>query len=450
METPLLYAFAFLLIGLLIGGAGAWLLAGWKARAQAQTPDSNRFIARELHDMLRAQLEQSSQRTQELEAELRLMGSDLARSTQTVRHLDEKLAEQKAELSRLQEHFQREFERVATRLLEEKSHKFTAQNHEQLQTILSPLRERISAFEEGFKTRFLEETRDRVSLKTEIENLRLLNQQLSQDANNLATALKGDNKVQGDWGEVQLELLLQKAGLEKGISYDVQSSFSDDEGRQKRPDFIIRLPDEKNLILDSKVSLVAYARYCQASTDAERQKALQEHIESLRRHIRGLGEKKYEQLYHIQSPDYTLLFVPLEPAFALAVQQDHKLFTDALERNIVLVSTSTLLATLRTVSFIWKQDIQKKSVQEIARQSGRLYDTFCAFVEDLSAIGKRLDQAQDSYRHAFAKLKSGGRYGDTLVGRAERIRELGAKNSKLLPKDLREPDDSTPADPMDG
>lgn len=440
MNNSLLYSLAFLGIGLTIGSLMTWLYA--KLKGITQQPDSNAFISKALYDMLQLQHDRTLNQLQELEAELRLVNADLAGRNQTIRHLDERLQEQKDELAQLQVRFNLEFERIANKLLEEKSQKFTLQNHDQLQSILTPLREHIKTFEAGIEKRFLEETRDRVSLKTEIEHLRSLNRQLSQDANNLASALKGDNKAQGDWGEIQLELLLQKAGLVKGLTYEVQASFTDEAGQQKRPDFIVRLPDDKNLIIDAKVSLSAYDRYCSATDEAEKQKALREHLDSLRRHIKGLSDKNYQQLYQIHTPDYLLLFVPLEPAFALAIQQDQKLFTDALERNIVLVSTSTLLATMRTVSFIWKQEKQKNSVLEIARQSGLLYDKFCTFVDDLRAIGNRLEQAQSSYRDALNKLNSGARYGDTLVGRAERIRELGAKATKRLPLDLLDVQDT--------
>lgn len=434
MDNSLLYSLGFLVIGIVLGGALGWQMARYKVKTAI--PDSSAFVPRPIHDLLKEQLEQQKTQQSETEYELRQLHAELAARNQAILHLDEKLLEHKNAQNQIQERMQLEFEKLANQLLEEKGKRFASQNQEQLHAILTPLREHIQVFERGINDRFLEETRDRVSLKKEIEHLRHLNQQLSQDAHNLVTALKGNSKTQGDWGEMQLELLLQKAGLEKGFSYDMQSSFSGEDGRQKRPDFIIRLPDDKHLIIDSKVSLTAYERYCSAAEPAEREVALREHVESLRKHIKGLGEKKYEQLYQLHTPDYLLLFVPLEPAFSLALQQDQKLFTEALERNIVLVSTSTLLATMRTVSFIWKQEKQKQSVQEIARQSGLLYDRFCAFVDDLKSVGNRLDQAQRSYRDAFDKLKDGGKYGDTLIGRAERIRELGARNSRILPPDL--------------
>ncbi|MEO1623830.1 MAG: DNA recombination protein RmuC, partial [Bacteroidota bacterium] len=272
----------------------------------------------------------------------------------------------------------------------------------------------------------------------EIEQLRHLNLQLSQDANNLVSALKGESKTQGDWGEIQLETLLEKAGLHKGIHYQTQLSFRDSNGRQKRPDCIINLPEGKHLVIDSKVSLVAYERYYNCEDEQERLQHLKAHTESLRQHIKDLSSKNYQQLYQIHSPDYLLLFVPIEPAFSLALATDHRLFLDALDKNIVVVTTSTLLATMRTVSFIWKQEKQKKSVLEIARQSGMLYDKFVKFVEDLQAIGQKLDSARLSYDAAMHKLREGRRHGDTLIGRAQKIKELGAKASRSLPNELIE------------
>ena len=309
-------------------------------------------------------------------------------------------------------------------------------NNQQLNDILSPLREKIKTFEDNVEKRFISETKDRVSLKKEIEHLRSLNQQLSSDANNLASALKGDNKTQGDWGELQLELLLEKSGLTKGLHYETQLSFTDEKGSQKRPDFIINLPEGKQLIIDSKVSLLAYQKFCDAPSKEKGKKHLKAHVDSIRRHIKDLNSKNYEQLYQINSPDYLLLFIPIEAALSVAMQEEQNLFMNALDKNIVVVTTSTLLATLRTVSYIWKQENQTKNVLEIARQSGLLYDKFVAFVENLKDIGLRLDQAQVSYQGALNKLTESKKFGDTLIGRAEKIKNLGARASKQLPKDL--------------
>ncbi len=436
-------ALLFLVCGLVIGSLSAWMVTkySWQANAVSRSELSKQYILREIYEGIQQQLQMLTDETRIKEQELRQLLGFLSSRDQEILHLEEKLQTQKDDLANIQQRFQVEFEQIANRLLEEKSQKFTLQNQEQLHTVLEPLRENIRLFEDGIEKRFVEETRDRVSLKKEIEQLRELNVQLSQDASNLASALKGDNKTQGDWGELQLEVLLQKAGLVRDLHYQVQPSYADEEGRQKRPDFIIHLPEDKHLVLDSKMSLTAYERYCQQSGESEKQIALRAHLESIRRHIRELSDKNYQQLYQINTPDYLLLFIPIEPAFALAIQQDQRLFTEALERNIVIVSTSTLLATLRTVSFIWKQEKQKNNVLEIARQSGLLYDKFCAFVEDLKSIGNRIDQTQNAYREAMNKLSDAPRYRDTLIGKAERIKELGAKTSKHLPKELLQQSD---------
>lgn len=438
MENTLLFSLLMLFTGMVVG----YVLGLWRQRLLMSNDFISReslgklYTSREVYDHLQEQADLQREDIAEKDLEIRELSAKLASREQQVVQLQEKLSSQAEEVEKLQHQARVEFENLANRLLEEKSKQFSSQNHQALQDILNPLREKIKSFEDGIEKRFLEETRDRVSLKKEIEHLRLLNQQLSEDANNLATALKGENKTQGDWGELQLEMLLERAGLTRDIHYQTQTSFRDDEGRQRRPDFIINLPDNKHLIIDCKVSLTAYERFFQASRDEKRKKYLKQHIDSLRTHIRDLSSKNYQQLYQINSPDYLLLFVPIEPAFGIAIQEDSGLFNEALDQNIVIVTTSTLLATMRTVSYIWKQEKQKRNVLEIARQSGLLYDRFVSFVDDLKAVGLRLDSAQGAYQDAMRKLTEGKKFGDTLVGRAERIRELGAKASKTLPPEL--------------
>lgn len=360
----------------------------------------------------------------------------LAVAEEKQRQLQSQLDKQLADFKQLQQQSQAQFENLANRIFEEKSAKFTAQNQTQIGELLKPLRERIKDFEENIDRKFLDDAKEKLSLKIAIDQLRTLNSQLSDDANRLALALKGDNKTQGDWGEYQLEMLLEKAGLEKGIHFRTQESFKDENQKDKRPDFIINLPDDKHLIIDCKVSLVAYERFFNAEDEESQARFLKAHVESLRQHVKGLSEKQYQLLHQIQSPDYTLLFVPIEPAFALAQREDARLFLDALDKNVVIVTSSTLLATMRTVSYIWKQEKQKQSVLEIARQSGLLYDKLVGFVEDLKAVGARLDSAGDAYHNAMQKLMESRKYGDTLLGRAEKIRKLGAKASKQLPGDM--------------
>ncbi|MFK8103356.1 MAG: DNA recombination protein RmuC [Saprospiraceae bacterium] len=431
---------SLLFIGLLIGAIVSWIVSKYKFAADQNYLSTEElkenYVLKEVFDNLQVQADLQRDDLQEKEQEFRTLMSQLAAKEQSALHLEDKLLSQKEELNQLQDKFKLEFENIANRLLEEKSQKFTDQNQKQLKDILHPLQEKIKEFEVGIEKRFWEDSKDRVSFQKEIEHLRNLNMQLSEDANNLVSALKGESKTQGDWGEFRLEMLLEKAGLIKGIHFESQSNFKDDQGRDKRPDFIINLPDEKHLIIDSKVSLVAYERFFNADKEKKKEKYIKAHLDSIRAHIKDLSSKNYQHLYQINSPDYILLFIPIEPAFSLAIQAEKQIFLDALDKNIVLVTGSTLLATMRTVSYIWKQDKQKRNVLEIARQSGLLYDRFCNFVNDLKTIGTKLDQAQTVYDDAMNKLTDGKRYGDTLIGRAEKIKQLGAKTSKNLPEQL--------------
>jgi len=440
MNDPLLIALSALLLGLVMGIIPTWLITRLRFRALylSKTAVTADYVDKTLYEHQQTELDILKEDLKEKEEEIRELASIIAAKSQTILHLDDKLRHQKEEMLALQQQSRIEFQNIAQQLLEEKSRSFTATNHKELQNLLQPLREKIQTFEQGIERRFVEETRDRISLKKEIEQLKTLNYQLSQDANNLASALKGNNKTQGDWGELQLELLLQKAGLQKDIHYLTQNSYRDQNGQLKRPDFIINLPEDKQLIIDAKVSLKAYEQFCNGDSEQERNLALRSHLDSIRRHVKELSKKSYQQLYQINTPDYLLLFIPIDAAFALALQKDQQIFTDALDCNIVIVTPSTLLATMRTVSYIWKQEKQKKSVLEIARQSGLLYDRFCSFVEDLQAIGQKLDNAQESYNKAMRKLTSSKKQGDTLIGRAERIKALGAEASKSLPSDLLE------------
>jgi DNA recombination protein RmuC len=395
-----------------------------------------RFVPKELVAELNERLKNEIAQNTAHNLTIIELNKDLASSEQININIEEKLAIQKTDLKDLQNRFQMEFENVANRLLEEKSQRFSLQNQQQIGDILNPLKERIREFEQSVERKFLDETRERSSLKTEIESLQKMNTQLSADANNLASALRGNSKTQGDWGEMQLEKLLERAGLLRGVHYDAQSSFGAENGQQQRPDFVIQLPDNKQLILDSKVSLTAYEQFFNADDPSVKTRYLKQHIDSLRAHFRGLSDKNYAGLTEINTTDFVIMFVPLETAFGVAMQEDNALFNDALDRNVIIVTPTTLLTTMRTVSFLWKQENQKKHVIEIARQSGLLYDKFVAFIDDLKQIGAKLDSAQSAYGDAMNKLNDSRKFGDTLVGRAEKIRELGAKTSKLLPKDL--------------
>lgn len=440
MKDPVFLALLLFIGGILLGGLITYLFSKmkWQQDSLSKQQVEDAYVLKDLYTQLEMQSDLQNENLKEKENEIKQLSIELAELKQQSIFLMEKLDNQKREVDNLQQQARTEFENISNKLLEEKSQKFTLQNKEQIETILQPLQEKIRSFEENIERKHRDETKDRISLKKEIEHLRELNQQLSSDANNLANALKGDSKTQGDWGEVQLELILERSGLEKGIHFQSQSSFKDVDGNQKRPDFIINLPEDKHLIIDSKVSLTAYERYVSTQDKSEKEQHLKEHLSSVHKHIDDLNSKNYQNLYQINSPDYLILFIPIESALTTALQADQKLFLKALDKNIVMVSTSTLLATMRTVSYIWTQEKQKRSVLEIARQSGLLYDKFVAFVSDLKDIGQRLNQAQDAYQGAMNKLTESKKHGDTLIGRAQKIKQLGAKASKDLPKDLLE------------
>ncbi len=358
---------------------------------------------------------------------------DLTKRVSEISYLQSKLREQKEDIEKLQEKFSKDFEILASKILEDKSAKFTAKNKENIQQILHPLQEKIQSFEKKVEESHKESIDRHAALREQIFGLKDLNEQMSKDAVNLTKALKGDSKKQGDWGEFQLETILEKAGLHKEIHYTTQGGFRDESDNLKKPDFIVNLPDNKHLIIDSKVSLTGYDKYYNAENEGSESIGLKNHIISIRKHIKELGAKNYTELYGINSPDYVLMFVPIEPALMLVLQNDHNLYLDALDKNVVLVSTSTLLATLSTVASIWKQEDQKRNVFEIARQAGALYDKFEGLVQDLLKVGKQINASQDSYKAAMNKLSDGK---GNLITRVETLKKLGAKTKKSLPDNL--------------
>ena len=326
-----------------------------------------------------------------------------------------------------------EFKNMANEIFEDKQKRFRQQSQDQLDGLLKPLGERIQAFEKRVEESYSQEAKERFSLIKEVKSLQDLNARISEDAVNLTNALKGESKTQGTWGEVILERVLEKSGLMKGREYEVQVAAKSEEGKRLQPDVVVHLPEGKDLVIDAKVSLTAYERFCSSSDPATRQAELNSHIQSLRQHIKQLSAKDYQNLEAIRTLDFVLLFVPVEAAFSVAVQEDPELFSSAFDRNIVLVAPSTLLATLRTIQNIWRYEQQNKNAQEIANRAGALYDKFVNFVSDLEDIGQRVDAVQTAYDKAHNKLVSGR---GSLVSRAETMRELGAKVSKSLPQGL--------------
>ncbi len=354
-----------------------------------------------------------------------------------IKSLNDKLTHQKEELENIQEKFTKEFENLATKILEEKSSKFTEQNKENIKQILNPLQEKIKLFEDKVEKTHKESIDYHAALRQQIIGLKELNEQMSKEAVNLTKALKGDSKTQGNWGELILERVLEKSGLEKDREYVLEKSFhTEAENRIRlRPDVIINLPDSKKMIVDSKVSLTAYEQYVNSDDENERAQHLKEHINSLNRHVVQLSEKKYEDIYEIESPDFVLLFVPIEPAFAVAINSDNQLYNKAFEKNIVIVTPATLLATLRTIDSMWQNEKQQRNAIEIARQAGALYDKFEGLVADLTKVGKKMDEAKNEYKGAMNKLVEGR---GNLITSVEKIKKLGAKAKKALPQNIIE------------
>ncbi|MDB5133326.1 MAG: rmuC [Mucilaginibacter sp.] len=340
-----------------------------------------------------------------------------------------RLTDQEKSIHEIQQKFQLEFQNVANKLLDEKSQKFIETNRANLDILLNPLKENIKAFEEKVDKVYNMEAAERNTLKGVITQLMDLNKLISNEAQNLTKALKGDNKKQGNWGEVILEKVLERSGLVKDREYRLQASLNGHDGSRLQPDAIIDLPDEKHLIIDSKVSLIAYERLVNCETEDDRKLYSKAHVESIRGHVLNLSSKNYHDLYQINSPDFVLLFVPIESSFSFAVQIDSELFSDAWDKRVVIVSPSTLLATLRTIASIWKQERQNRNVLEIARLSGAMYDKFVGFVGDMEGIGKNIKLSQTAYDSAFNKLVDGN---GNLTKTAEKIKGLGAKANKQL------------------
>ena len=393
-------------------------------KKQATLEERNTILSNSFHkiteDLKNSQLEKEALIATKTRLDTELKNSEL------------KLVENKQELDKIQEKFTKEFENLANKILDEKSSKFTEQNKLNITSILNPLKEKIEVFEKKVSESQKESVGMHSALKEQLNSLKDLNIQMSKEAINLTKALKGDSKTQGDWGETQLEILLEKANLAKDIHFTTQGGYRDEEGRLKKPDFIINLPDNRHLIVDSKVSLTNYEAYFNEEDEKQKGVYLKKHIESIRKHIKELSDKKYESLYEINTPDYVLMFVPIEPAYLLALSNNNQLYLEALDKNVVLVSTSTLLATLSTVSSMWRQENQKKNVLEIANQAGRLYDQFVNLTDDLIKVGNQLKTVQGSYDISMKKLTGKG----NLIKKVEKIKKLGAKTSKIMNKNL--------------
>ncbi len=363
---------------------------------------------------------------------VRLTGG-LAAASANLSNAESRLKDYGKEVEQMQGRLKIEFENLANRILDEKSSKFTTQNQTNLDLLLTPLRHQIAEFKSKVETVHTEDQTDRAVLRSQIELLNTASVEMTGEAKNLTLALKGDSKTQGNWGELILEKVLESSGLTKGVEFTVQGSLKDEAGANLRPDIVICLPDDRHFVVDSKVSLTAYERYYSEGDTEQRQRILKEHVFSVRKHVKELAEKKYQDLYQITTPDFVFMFVPIEPALSCALHADSALFNDTFEQKVILVTPSTLLATLRTVAHIWKQEKQTRNAKEIARKSGALYDKFVGLYDDLLKIGAHLEATTKVYHDALGKLKDGR---GNLIKSAEDIRMLGAKADKRLPDAL--------------
>ncbi len=426
--NSLIVPLAFAVLGFFLGGYVKTL-----KKNVGQGGDLEKIAALEANLQQTAnRLEKEELSNKELQEEKEFQGNELARLKANMQYLETTNAEQKAEVAKLQERFTKEFENLANKILDEKSQKFTTQNKENIYNILQPLQEKIQLFEKKVEDSQKENISIHSALKEQLTTLQSQNLKITQEAENLTKALKGDSKMQGNWGELVLERVLEKSGLEKDREYFVQQSFTTEEGNRLLPDVVIALPDGNKMIVDSKVSLTHYERYVNAE-ESDKPAQLKEHLNSLKRHIDQLSEKKYEDLYQIESPDFVLLFVPIEPAFAVAINEDPSIYGKAFEQNIVIVTPSTLLATLRTIVTMWTNEKQQKNALEIARQAGALYDKFEGFSQDLLQIGKKMDEAKGSYSAAMNKLVDGK---GNLITSVQKLKKMGAKAKKTLPEAL--------------
>ncbi|SHJ59113.1 DNA recombination protein RmuC [Tangfeifania diversioriginum] len=444
----------FLVIGIVTGGLAASVFFIFKNQKKIQgiknqfqeeekkletekyEAEKQQFVWEDRSNSLKSEIEAWKKELETKREENTQLVGRLEKANAEYRNLKEKLDTQKAELEEIQKKFTTEFENIAGKILEKNSEKFTAANQKNIGEVLNPLKEKLQLFEKKVDDTYQKGLKDQTDLRAELKKLYELNARISEEAGNLTKALKGDVKKQGNWGEVVLERILERSGLNEG-EQGYQKQFSDfsDDGKRIQPDIVINLPDNKHIIIDSKVSLVAYERAVNATTDEERTRHIKEHLLSLRTQIKGLSEKHYQSARKLNSPDFVLLFLPIESSFSLAIQEDQELFSFAWDQKVVIVSPSTLLATLRTIASIWQQENQTRNALEIARQGGALYDKFVNFIGDMEKIGNNLRLTQNSYDDAMNKLSEGR---GNLVRSTEKLKSLGAKASKVLPKKLLE------------
>lgn len=432
----------YLLVGILIGVIAAWLVFRSQLKqaigidpAVVAEADKQRAVALQQLEDARLQLLKAEGNLNSLRTELSESNSTKVQAESTAKALEERLNEHRKELETIRQQMKEQFSAIASEIVIKNSSRIQEEHKVKLDDILSPLKDKIDKFESQVRLTHEERIREHQSLKEQLGQLQTMNKSIGDEARNLVSALKGQAKTQGNWGEMILEKILERSGLVKGREYLIQSSMQSEDGRRLQPDVIISLPEGRSLVVDAKVSLIAYERYCSEENEAARALALREHLNSIRKHIKDLGSKNYQSLYQIRTLDFVLLFIPIEPAFALAVEQDQELFNEAFDRNIVLVTTSTLLATLRTIASIWRLEYQNKNALEIARQSGDLYDKFAALIDDMISVGKKIQDAQNAYEGTMNKLHLGK---GNLIARVENLRKLGLKTTKQINQKLIE------------
>jgi DNA recombination protein RmuC len=427
----------FLITGLIAGIGLGYLLFRLKVAAQKSSFLEEKANIEKERDILRERLSDQKEAFEKLSSELDAerqktldIHSRFARQENENTNLLEKLQNQKSEIEELQKKFTTEFENIAHKILKENTQEFTLVSHKNMSDILNPLKEKILNFEKKVEDTYQKGLKDQTDLQAELKKLFELNARISEEANNLTKALKSDSKKQGNWGEVVLERVLERSGLVKGQEYETQIRTTDADGRGLQPDVIIKLPENKHIIIDAKVSLVAYEAYSSSDDPESQALFLKQHVESIKTHVKGLSEKNYQHAGGFDTPDFVLLFMPVEPAFSSAIQADIGLFNFAWERKIVIVSPSTLLATLRTVASIWKHEKQTQNALDIARQGGALYDKFVGFLKNLEEIGSQIERLSKTYEEAKNKMTDGR---GNLIRQVESLKILGAKTTKSIP-----------------
>ena len=427
-----LILFIAIIISAAIGGYLGMLFTKLKSKSEQSTLEERQNQLGSTIQELKETITKIEYERESIRNEKEFLNTELSRRNTEFENLQQQNLKRDEELAKQQEQLRKDFELMASKILDEKSEKFTLQNKENIKNILNPLEEKIKVFEKKVEDNQKESISMHSALKEQLLGLKDLNQQMAKEATNLTKALKGDSKTQGNWGELVLERVLEKSGLEKDREYFVQQSFQLEDGSRVMPDVVLHLPDQKKMIIDSKVSLTDYERLVNADTE-DQPSYLKAHVNSIKKHVDQLSAKNYQDLYDIESPDFVLMFIPIEPAFAVAINEDNTLYNKAFEQNIVIVTPSTLLATLRTIDTMWNNEKQQQNAIEIARQAGALYDKFEGLVSDLTGVGKKIDAAKNDYSAAMNKLVEGK---GNLISRVENIKKMGAKAKKSLPENI--------------